>query len=383
MGRKKIGRIPIWATPEPPLPLNRKAVLRKVAVLILATCVLVAAGIAARRVEWRQLAEQALYFARFAGNWRPAFLPSLLFVGTLVILLLWKLPKLQVARSRALTDEKRFDRENEARKTLAQILAGVFVLAGLYSSVQTFDLSREGQITDRFTKAIELLGALDGSGKPKVEVRLGGIYALERIARDSERDYGVIMEFLTTYVRVNSPLTEEGSQEPSKEVPRRLVKASPADFGRRPRADIQAILTVLGRRQGRYGDKNSVNLNLDVTDLRGVVLREANLTKVSLSGADLTKASLIQVDLRGAYLFEVNLIGANLSWAHLNGANLSWAHLNGANLSGANLSGANLVGADLRDADVSEATGLTQMQINDTRCNGETRLPSELRRPDK
>jgi hypothetical protein len=72
-------------------------------------------------------------------------------------------------------------------------------------SFGTFNLSREGQITDRFTKAIEQLGSLDDKGKPKLEIRLGGIYALERIARDSERDHTVIMEVLTTYVREHSP----------------------------------------------------------------------------------------------------------------------------------------------------------------------------------
>ena len=64
------------------------------------------------------------------------------------------------------------------------------MLAGLYSSVQTFNLSRDGQITDRFTKAIEQLGATvsgpDGNPKPKLEVRLGAIYALERRRRRSE-----------------------------------------------------------------------------------------------------------------------------------------------------------------------------------------------------
>ena len=134
-----------------------------------------------------------------------SMLPSLLFVGIVVILLWWKLPKVQVARSKALTDQIRFDRENEARKTLAQILGGIFLLAGLYSSVQTFNLAREGQITDRYTKAIEQLGASDGTGISKLEVRLGGIYALERIARDSERDHRTIMEVLTTYVREHSP----------------------------------------------------------------------------------------------------------------------------------------------------------------------------------
>lgn len=44
--------------------------------------------------------------------------------------------------------------------------------------------TEEKQVTERFSKAIELLGHQD-----LLEVRLGGIYALERIAKDSPKDY--------------------------------------------------------------------------------------------------------------------------------------------------------------------------------------------------
>jgi len=45
--------------------------------------------------------------------------------------------------------------------------------------MRTFELTEQGQVTDRYTKAIEQLGS------DKLDVRIGGIYALERIARDS------------------------------------------------------------------------------------------------------------------------------------------------------------------------------------------------------
>jgi hypothetical protein len=101
-----------------------------------------------------------------------------------------------------------------------------FVLAGLYSSVQSLNLSREGQITDRFTKAIDQLGALDGDGKPKLEIRLGGIYALERIARDSERDHGPIMEVLTAYVREHAPKKERQKYSASDEDPKNATNCA-------------------------------------------------------------------------------------------------------------------------------------------------------------
>ena len=49
---------------------------------------------------------------------------------------------------------------------------------------QGVKLTEQGQVTDRYTKAIEQLGS------DKLDMRIGGIYALERISRDSPRDHG-------------------------------------------------------------------------------------------------------------------------------------------------------------------------------------------------
>jgi len=125
-------------------------------------------------------------------------------LAALVIVILWKVPQWQVGHYSGLTSSQWFDHVNEARKTLATILGGLVLLAGAYFTWRNIKLtqesvataqkglmvSQEGQITDRFTKAIEQLGAGDASGKEKLEVRLGGIYALERIANQSERDHG-------------------------------------------------------------------------------------------------------------------------------------------------------------------------------------------------
>jgi hypothetical protein len=385
---KKKVRVPIWAKQTlPQSSVNRRAVF-KIGLFIIASGGLIFGTIEVlRRLEWRHFARQVHTFSTHIEHWQPALLPVLLFVGLVSVFSLWGLPKFQVARLRALTDEKRFDRENEARKTLAQILAGVFLLAGLYSSVQTFNLSREGQITDRFTKAIEQLGAVDAKGNPKLQVRLGGIYALERIAHDSERDHQAIMEILTTYIREHAPATTKSRQTRQERTDKSAL--SP----RRPSADIQAILTVIGRRQVNY---DKANLDLRNADLRGANLSLANLRAADLSGADLSGAVLsgadlsgavlsgavlIGADLSGANLFGADLIGAVLIGAHLSGAYLSGADLRLANLSEADLSGANLIGAHLSGADLSEARDLTQEQINHSSGNRETQIPKGLEKP--
>ena len=98
---------------------------------------------------------------------------------------------------------------------------------------RTHELTEQGQVTDRYTKAIEQLGS------DKLDVRIGGIYALERIARDSARDHPTVMEVLTAFIR-------EHSQE----------KWPPSGTGgqnreRSTRPDVQAALTVVGRRDAK------------------------------------------------------------------------------------------------------------------------------------
>jgi hypothetical protein len=82
---------------------------------------------------------------------------------------------------------------------MAQILGGTALLSGLYFTWRTLRTNQEGQITERFTRAINQLGSTEP------EIRLGGIYALERIARDSERDRSTITQVLSAYIRQNSP----------------------------------------------------------------------------------------------------------------------------------------------------------------------------------
>jgi len=64
--------------------------------------------------------------------------------------------------------------------------------------------------------------------------------------------------------------------------------------------EIQAILTVMGRRNLSHRDDR--RLNLRGTSLRGVEFIQANL-----SWADFSEADLTQADLREAYLEEADL----------------------------------------------------------------------------
>jgi uncharacterized protein YjbI with pentapeptide repeats len=262
---------------------------------------------------------------------------------------------------------------NQFRFTLAQILGGGAVAIGIYFAwtnfivaQETLKVAQENQITERFTRAVDQLGAFDKAGNPAIEIRLGGIYALERIANESKKDYWPIMEILTAYVRKNSHLSNYIEKIVSNNKPK-LVDEINAQDARKlvfdsfdPQAislDIQAILTVIGRRKNGLNNGESNRLHLRMTYLEGADLVEVHLEGADirwayLKGANLTKAHLMETHFEGAHLKEARLKRAHLIMAHLEEANLVGAHLEGADLQEAHLEGADLQEAHLESANL-------------------------------
>jgi Pentapeptide repeats (8 copies) len=190
-------------------------------------------------------------------------------------------------------------------------------------------------VTDRYTKAIEQLGS------NKLDVRIGAIYALERIARDSARDHPTVMEVLAAFIREHSreqwPEPEPGGQAQERST----------------RPDVQAALTAVGRRDARH-DIRFRRIDLSRANLPGASLPFANLAVADLRGADLTGADLTGADLSGANLTRANLSRANLESTHLDFADLIGADLTSAYGGSAILTDANLTGADLTGAYIGD-----------------------------
>ncbi|MFN5241350.1 MAG: pentapeptide repeat-containing protein, partial [Aphanizomenon sp.] len=183
------------------------------------------------------------------------------------------------------------------------------------------EAANQKQITERFSKAIEQLG----SDKP--EVILGGIYTLERIARDSEPDQWTIMEVLTAFVRQNAPIIEENESQSPEDQEKLLTL----------RISIRACLTVIGER--KYPDLENKYIDLTRVNISGFNLVQFKLKGFNFTVADLFGATLTEADLTGANLTEADLTGADLTEADLTGADLTEATLTEADLTGANLSG--------------------------------------------
>lgn len=154
---------------------------------------------------------------------------------------------------------------------------------------------------------------------PNLEVRIGSIYALERIAKDSPRDHIQIMEIMCAYLRENSPAA---SLEPSK-------SAELISF--QLRVDLQAALTVLGRRNDRQIENEvSARYRLDLThtDLSGGDFAKGNFSSADFSYSRLEMASFNKSRLMGTRFFGALLNYATFIDAVLVGARLDTAIIN-------------------------------------------------------
>lgn len=266
-------------------------------------------------------------------------------LAVLFALVWWLVPPLlyrhtgagQDARLKAITD---------TRTALLAGLVGVGALLTFWLNsriyritAQTLETTERGQITERYTKAIEQLGS------DQLNVRLGGIYALESIAHDSDEDRGyrehrTIVEVLSAFVREAA-----AERRPDVEQPDRKAK---------PPADVKAALTVLGRLPHRpnvsRADLSEIrwaDMDLQRAPLAGFRLIDADLQGADLTGARLQDATRWVANLSGAILADANLWKADLSGANLTGANLTNANLAGVNLGGAILQGTDFSGANL------------------------------------
>jgi|GraSoiStandDraft_27_1057306.scaffolds.fasta_scaffold110291_2 hypothetical protein len=191
-----------------------------------------------------------------------------------------------------------------ARGRLLALGAGLLAAGALAFTARNIALSRQGRLTGRYAKAVEQLGSAE------LDVRIGGIHALERVARDTPGDHPAVMEMLAAFIREHSrpqwPPSDPGGQVRERSL----------------RPDVQAAMTAVGRR-----------------------LAERDTGPVDLARADLTGADLAGADLAGADLGGARLTGADLSGADLTGASLADTDLTGADLTGTDLTRAELTGA--------------------------------------
>lgn len=298
------------------------------------------------------------------------------------------------ARHLSLAPKEQLDAEAAIRTAIIQLLGGLVLVAGLYFTARGFRLTREGHITDRYSKAIEQLG------NDNRDVRIGGVYALERIMHDSPSDRETIVDVLSTYVREHTRVAHD---TPSTDA-----------IG----ADVQAALSVLGRRPSADQESKRLDLyhsGLNHADMAGQDFRNAmfdysNLNNASFSGADLSRADLSFCHAKGAAFTNCSAPGAHFvnaayvnGWfleADLTGTDFYGCDLSGsdfgrryaefgdppfppAKLTGARFTKAKLTGTILRGVDLSTVKGLTSAQLAEAITDKNTIPPTRWYGPEE
>ena len=232
--------------------------------------------IAALAAPWAFPAVTTAVAMKIAKVIPPLSLPLIVLLAveaTLVLVaaiwwLWWRLPKRQVrGLDIQIHDPKaRADTEDNFRKTVGQALGGAAVLIGAGAAYLQFtqqqQASRDLLISNQVAKGFEQL-----AGK-ETTMRLGGIYALEGVMNTSSEYHQPVLEALCAFVR-------EGTIG-------MIVNETPA-------TDIQAALTVIGRRKEGAGRVDLSRAIVPRADLRGANLSGADLSGANLSGANLTR----------------------------------------------------------------------------------------------
>ena len=323
--------------------------------------------------------------------------------AVLLLFALWQIPKWQSSRLKINDVKEKADLENEFRRTLVQLLGGIAVAAGLIftwiglvnsqkSIAHQIQLTRDAQLADRFTSAIEHLA------DTTIQQRLAGIYTLQSIATDgdSESYRRPIIRVLSGWI---SEIRSLDGAEMIHTVPKlgecSQEKIEGVHAARRPPAGIQAALEVIGRvsRQTGWRAFPDEGIWLEGVDLRKAVfdstdLRRANLHSSWLQGAkfipgtDLDSARVTNAHLEGAVLpinaKGVRFDGSALCWANLEGVTLDGATFKLVNFHGASMWNASLKEASFDGADLSGVVGLTAEQISQALISTTTKLPPHL-----
>lgn len=213
-----------------------------------------------------------------------------------------------------------------------------------------------------YARAIDLLGNAD------ISRRIGGIVALEQIARLSMVAHWPIMHALVSFLRKNTQ--NKMSYSYDELFFQRLpddVLASLKAIRNRVCGRIEGVLnfseTFLAATEFSHGVYKKANFQYSIliearlveadireADFSGARLELANLRGVQGAEACFEGANLECADLRNANLYKADLMAATLTNANLRDANLRGAKFGGAMLEGANLSGADLAEADFSNA---------------------------------
>ncbi|WP_067654834.1 pentapeptide repeat-containing protein [Nocardia harenae] len=244
---------------------------------------------------------------------------------------------------------------------LTAIGAVLFTARSFEASRLQVETQRETQINDRYYKAVSQLGS------ENLDIRLGAIYSLERLAVDSPRDHWGVFSVLSAFVRTHAPAGEacdsveavapdieaastaiaRRGYEEDGEARTRGEEIHAVDVGETCLAGVLMVDVTLTNTDFRGSDLSGAvinssgifDTNFDSADLREMVMRDTAVWRSSFRGADLSGAVFERGELNEVGFQDADLTGASFRAVSLEHVDLSGADLTGVDLTGVGVAG--------------------------------------------
>ncbi|MCL6285033.1 pentapeptide repeat-containing protein [Ruegeria sp. 2012CJ41-6] len=263
--------------------------------------------------------------------------------------------------------------------TTAAVVAFPLTLVRVNFSRRQTEVQEKGQITDRFSKSIEGLGTdktitVEGEqvSVPNLEVRVGSILALSRIADETPSELQQVLRALIVYVRENSgtkhsPVNVDAS-------PEFVEKFERLSF---PRADVRTALETISDLAVPYRNQDSRNyLDLRSSSFKNQVIVGLNLSKFDLRICDFSGAFTQLCDFSGCRFH-----GSSFGDAKLTKLQLGMAKFDSCDFRGhVDFEESTLEGAFFQNCDLSTAL-ITQEQLEQSYGDPSVQIPVMLKRP--
>jgi len=237
----------------------------------------------------------------------------------------------------------------------AAALAAYFTWKRLDVAQRTLEVSQEGQITERYTRSVEQLGALHNDGRRDLEVRIGAIHSLGQIAQNSLEYRGPILDILLNYLRYNTSGEIESAED---------------------RADLGAVFTVI--RNWIYTDNEYKQF-----DFNNVAVKDADLSGSRFINFRFHNSSFIMSYFLGSLFQDTSVLFSSLDRSYFKLSRFFNVTFTGGSLVGSVFTSCEFRGGGFYMVDLSRASfensrGLTHEMFEQALIDRTTKLPAEF-----
>ena len=317
-----------------------------------------------------------------------------------LVWLIWKAPEIQMQKIQDSVERARA--ETYARDVYIKAVGGLAVIATAVASWRNLENTKKGvlvaeekQVTERFAKAVEMLSDSDRY------IRLGGIYALERIAKDSDKDYWQVMEILSAFIRSksvrNQPIIGETELEVEpyttatlRQIEERRIDDLNDEYDEERRRseheneywwedmlsgeinphykktmseDVQAAITAIGRRK-IWKENPDYVINLRNLELTGICI-SGNYNNVDFSGSHFicttfrgdssNPSSFDRTNFSNAYFMRAKTTDCSMQNAVFRDATIGFSKFQNSNFTGSDFTDCLMDAIEISDCEFVES----------------------------